>query len=142
MVKVELKWAVAAELIAHDPVLAAAPVTRYLTKEIVAGAALRRFNDKAVLMQQGEAGHSLFLVMAGDVRLFARRDHDSAELGVAHRGAIFGEAEALEGKGGRRRWPWRTGRSTCSRLSGRLLPSRATCRARWLRCCARRTRIV
>ncbi len=105
IVKVELKRADAAELIASNLALSGAPLVKALgaaSKRVLTNAVIRRFSDKAVLMQQGEAGLSLFFVLAGDVRLFARRDTDSAELGVVHAGAVLGEAEVLAGEGGRR----------------------------------------
>jgi CRP-like cAMP-binding protein len=60
---------------------------------------LRRFTDKMVLLQQGEAGDSLFIVVAGDVRLFARKDRDSAEVGHAHKTEVLGEGEVVDGRG-------------------------------------------
>ena len=69
---------------------------------MLCNAVIRRYPDKVVLMQQGEEGLSLFFVMSGDVRLFARRDTDSAELGVVHSGEVLGEGEVLAGEGGRR----------------------------------------
>ncbi len=99
VVKVELKRADAAELIAQDPVLSSAPIARLLSAAVIGKGTLRRFPDKVVLMQQGDAGHSLFLVMKGGVRLFARRDRDSAELGIAHPGEVLGEGEVLDGQG-------------------------------------------
>lgn len=105
VVKVELKRADAVELIASKPELSGAPLMKALgpgAKELLASAVLRRFPDKVVLMQQGEEGVSLFFVLAGDVRLFARRDTDSAELGVVHQGEVLGEVEVLSGEGKRR----------------------------------------
>jgi CRP-like cAMP-binding protein len=105
VVKVELKRADAAELIASHPELAGSPLMKALAAARLAlppGAVIRRFPDKVVLMQQGDAGQSLFFVLSGDVRLFARRDTDSAELGVAHAGEVLGESEVLLGEGGRR----------------------------------------
>jgi CRP-like cAMP-binding protein len=105
VVKVELKRADAAELIASRPELSGAPLMKAFgasAPAMLARSVIRRFPDKVVLMQQGEEGVSLFFVMAGDVRLFARRDTDSAELGVAHAGEVLGEGEVLAGEGGRR----------------------------------------
>lgn len=105
VVKVELKRADAAELVASNPGLSGAPLVKALgarSKVVLTGAVIRRFPDKAVLMQQGEPGRSLFFVLAGDARLFARRDADSAELGVVHAGDVLGEGEVLAGDGGRR----------------------------------------
>jgi CRP-like cAMP-binding protein len=101
VVKVKLERANAAELIAADPRLAGAPLMKALgapAKALVSGAVMRRFQDKAVLMQQGDSGRTLLFVLAGDVRLFARRDTDSVELGVAHPGDVLGECEVLSGE--------------------------------------------
>jgi CRP-like cAMP-binding protein len=99
-VKVELKKADPAEVVASRRELMATPFLRALgaqaTPTLQQGT-LRRYPDKAVLMQQNEEGQSLFFVLNGDVRLFARRDKDSAELGVAHAGEVLGEAEVLSG---------------------------------------------
>ncbi|MDP1829883.1 MAG: cyclic nucleotide-binding domain-containing protein [Archangium sp.] len=105
VVKVELKRADAAELIASKVELSGAPLVKALAgamSTLLPRSTLRRYPDKVVLMQQGEEGDSLFFVMAGDVRLFARRDKDSAELGVVHLGGVLGESEVLAGEGGRR----------------------------------------
>ena len=105
VVKVELKRADAAELVAANPVLSSSPLMKALgpaRATVLAGSVLRRYQDKLVLTQQGEEGTSLFFVMKGDVRIFARRDSDSAELGVVHAGEVLGEGEVLAGEGGRR----------------------------------------
>lgn len=105
VLKVELKRACAAELVAGAPALASAPLIKALGAAgpaVLTNAKVRRYPDKVVLMQQGDFGSSLFFVLAGDVRLFARRDTDSAELGVVHQGGVLGEAEVLAGEGGRR----------------------------------------
>jgi CRP-like cAMP-binding protein len=101
VVKLELKRADLGELLSADPVLAVAPLVKLLTPAILAKATMRRFPDKGLIVQQGQPGESLFFVMKGDVRLFARRDSDSAELGIAHRGEFFGEGELLDGKNAR-----------------------------------------
>lgn len=101
VVKVELKRMSVSELVSGDAVLASAPVVKLLGVPLLAKGTLRRYPDKVVLMQQGEEGDSLFVVMAGDVRLFARRDRDSVELGLVHRGDVIGAGEARTG-GGRR----------------------------------------
>lgn len=100
VVKLELKKAEPAELIAADPVLAGSPLVKALgatLQRVSAKAVIRRFPDKVVLMQQGDAGQSLFFVLKGDVRLFARKAADAVELGVAHRGEVLGEGEVLDG---------------------------------------------
>lgn len=105
VVRVELKRADPAELVAGRPELAGAPLVKALgaaASALLKQAVIRRFPDKVVLMQQGEEGQSLFFVMSGDVRVFARRDADSAELGVVKTGEVLGEGEVLAGAGGRR----------------------------------------
>jgi CRP-like cAMP-binding protein len=105
VVKVELKRANASELVASNPGLSGSPLMKALGavgQALLSDAVMRRYADKAVLMQQGEAGGSLLFVLAGDVRLFARRDTDSAELGVAHAGDVLGEGEVLLGERARR----------------------------------------
>ncbi len=105
VLKVELKRANAAELVASKPELSGSPLIKALGANCpttLSGAVIRRFPDKVVLMQQGESGGSLFFVLSGDVRLFARRDTDSAELGVVKTGDVLGESEVLAGQGGRR----------------------------------------
>lgn len=103
VIKVELKRADPAEVILSRRELAAAPLIRALgstAAAVLTQGTLRRFADKAVLVQQGHEGGSLFFVLTGDVRLFARRDRDNAELGVAHPGEVVGEGEVLAGSGG------------------------------------------
>lgn len=105
VVKVALKRADPAELVLSRKELAAAPLVRALgaaAAAVLRQGTLRRLPDRGVVTQQGELGDSLFFVLAGDVRLFARRDRDNAELGVAHPGELFGEGELLAGAGGRR----------------------------------------
>lgn len=97
VVKVALQRADVAALLKADPELATAPVVRalLLRPEVFAVAVLRRFQDGAVLWQQGDEGQSLGLVMNGHAHLTARRDTDRAELGVAGKGDVVGESEVL-----------------------------------------------
>ncbi|MFO0597058.1 MAG: cyclic nucleotide-binding domain-containing protein [Myxococcaceae bacterium] len=95
--KVDLKRLDLAEVVMKDPVIAAAPIVKLLGRAPFSQSRLRRFSDKAVLMQQHDPGDSLFLVMAGEVRLLARKDKDTAELGTVHRGEVLGEGEAMHG---------------------------------------------
>lgn len=94
--KVELKRADPAEVILKDSYLASTPAVKALGSAVSKGT-LKRIADKVVVLQQGEPGTSLFFVIAGEVRLFARKDRDSAELGVARRGEVLGEGEVLDG---------------------------------------------
>ena len=56
---------------------------------------LRRFQDGAVIWQQGDEGQSLGLVMKGHAQLAARRDTDRADLGAVGKGDVVGESEVL-----------------------------------------------
>ncbi|MFZ5441931.1 MAG: Crp/Fnr family transcriptional regulator [Myxococcota bacterium] len=97
VLKVELKRVTVPELVSADPVLAASPAVKLLGVPLLSQGTLRRFADRSVLMQQGEEGDSLFVVLVGEVRVLARRDHDSVELGVAQRGDVVGVSEARAG---------------------------------------------
>ncbi|MFT3707302.1 MAG: cyclic nucleotide-binding domain-containing protein [Archangium sp.] len=101
-VKIELKRAEIGDLLAKDAALASAPVVKLLGVPTLSKGQLRRFPDQAVLFQQGDAGDSLFIVISGEVRLFARKDRDSVELGHVHKGEVFAEGSVLEG-GGRKK---------------------------------------
>lgn len=60
----------------------------------------RRYPDKVVLFQAGDSGSSLFFVLSGEVRLFAKTAQGAAvELPAAKAGDVVGEAEVLEGTG-------------------------------------------
>lgn len=105
VVKVELKRADAYELIRHDQVLAASKVVTALgasLQAVLAKAVVRRYPDKVVIFQQGEAGSGLLLVLQGDVRLFARKQTDAVELGLVRKGEVLGEGEVLSGEATRR----------------------------------------
>lgn len=95
--KVELKRAEVSDVLARDAVFASAPVVKLIGAATLGKGRLRRFSDKAVLFQQGEAGDSLMIVVAGEVRIFSRKDRDSVELGVVHKAEVLGEGSVLEG---------------------------------------------
>jgi CRP-like cAMP-binding protein len=99
--KVELKRADPFELVFKDSYLASTPAVKALGQTVSKGT-LKRIADKAVALQQGDSGNSLFLILSGEVRLFARKDRDSAELGLARRGELLGEGEVLEGSATRK----------------------------------------
>lgn len=104
VVKVALKRADVTELITKDSLLAGAAVVKLLggpASDVLRGGVLRRFPDKGVLFQQGELGQSVFFVIAGEVRIFARRDHELVDLGLAPRGATVGEREVMDDAGPR-----------------------------------------
>jgi len=100
VVKVELKRADAYELIHGDKLLSASRLVKALganLKAALANASVRRYPDKVVIFQQGDSGTGLYLVLSGDVRLFARKQSDAVELGMVHRGDVLGEGEVLSG---------------------------------------------
>jgi CRP-like cAMP-binding protein len=59
----------------------------------------RRYPDKVVLFQAGDSGSSLFFVLSGEVRLFAKTAQGAVELPAAKAGDVVGEAEVLDGTG-------------------------------------------
>lgn len=105
VVKVQLRRADAHELIRADKVLTASPVVVALgaaLQGVLAKAVVRRYPDKVVIFQQGDPGSGLLLVLQGDVRLFARKEADTVELGTVHKGEVLGESEVLSGEPVRR----------------------------------------
>jgi CRP-like cAMP-binding protein len=104
VLKVELQKADVAGRVASDVVLQRAELVAVMGPrfgEVVRTGSARRAADRAVLFQQGDAGDALVFLLSGDVRLVARRDTDTVELGLAHRGDVVGEWEVLEGHGPR-----------------------------------------
>jgi CRP-like cAMP-binding protein len=104
VLKVELQKADVAGRVASDVVLQGCEFAKVLGAGLVAvlkAGSARRAADRAVLFQQGDAGDALLFILSGDVRLFARKDTDTVELGLAHRGDVVGEFEVLEGHGPR-----------------------------------------
>ncbi|MGV3623425.1 MAG: cyclic nucleotide-binding domain-containing protein [Archangium sp.] len=95
VVRVELKRANAAEVVASDVELRELPVVKALGAGRLAEAVLRRFAPQSVLWQQGDEGQSLLLVVAGAARVLARRDKDNAEIATARKGEVLGESEWL-----------------------------------------------
>ncbi len=101
VVKLALKRADTCELVRTDEVLKAAPFVKALGAKadaVLTIGVARRYPDRAVLFQQGDAGNSLFFVLRGEVRLSARKGADMVELGAARRGEVFGEGELLTGE--------------------------------------------
>ncbi len=104
VVRVELKRADAAELLATDLELKDSALVRALLSMPAAlkSAVLRRYVTQTVLWQQGDEGQSLGLVVGGGARVIARRDTDNAELGTVRKGDVLGESEVLLGSTKRR----------------------------------------
>jgi len=102
VVKVDVRGADPSELVARDPRLARSGFVRALGEDSASVLKLglaRRYTDTVVLFQQGDAGNSLFFVLRGELRLFARKEHDVVEIGTAGPGDFVGEAEFLAGAG-------------------------------------------
>ena len=104
MVRIELKRADGAQLVRENAVLKASELVTALgarADEVLRGGTPLRFAAKTSLFQQGQAGHSVFFVIRGDVRLAARNEggDDSFDLGLVHPGEFVGEAEVLTGGG-------------------------------------------
>ena len=98
MVKVALKRADLSDLIVSDEGLRATPFIKALgglAESVLKQGTARRYPNRAVLFQQGDAGTSLFFVLKGEVRLSGRKGTESVELGTAVRGDVFGEGEVL-----------------------------------------------
>jgi CRP-like cAMP-binding protein len=105
VVRVELKRADASDLVRGDQLLAACDLAVALQgrlSEVLSQAVVRRYPDRTVVFQQNESGNSLFLVLAGEVRLVGRKQADGVELGLAGKGQVLGEGEALDGAATRR----------------------------------------
>jgi CRP/FNR family transcriptional regulator, cyclic AMP receptor protein len=97
--KIGLKRADVFELVQADALLKTAPLVKALgakAAEVLRQGVARRFPASALVFQQGEAGDSLFLVLRGQVRVFARPGTDTVELAQVAKGEVFGEREILE----------------------------------------------
>lgn len=104
VVKVELLRPDVTGRVETDPVLSGTTLVKTLGprwRDVLKQGHAKRAIDRAVLFQQGDPGTSLLFVLSGHVRLFARKDADTVELGLAHVGDVVGEGEALSGKGPR-----------------------------------------
>jgi CRP-like cAMP-binding protein len=104
IVKLRIERADVAQLVGLDPLLKGAPLLKALGPG--ADAVLKRgvglrYPHGVVLFQQGEPGHSLYFVLKGEVRLYARAGTEAMELGHAPRAEVVGEAEVLAGPGPR-----------------------------------------
>lgn len=103
-VKIELVRADVTGRVEKDPLLGGSRLVTTLGprwRDVLKQGQAKRAGDRAVIFQQGDQGASLQLILTGNVRLFARKDADTVEIGLAHAGDVIGEAEALTGKGAR-----------------------------------------
>jgi CRP-like cAMP-binding protein len=67
-----------------------------LAAQLLAAGVGRRFKDRSAVFRAGEQGESLFLIVRGQARLVCTSDKEELEIGVAHKGELLGEGEALE----------------------------------------------
>lgn len=104
VLRVDLKRADAAELVLQDVELKDCAFVRALgarALDVLKQGVARRYHDRVVVFHTGDEGGSLFFVINGEVRLFARREADGVELKPVRRGGVLGEAEVL-GAGSKR----------------------------------------
>lgn len=99
--RVELKRLALADLCAGDELLRGSPLLRALPPEalapLLAAAVVRRVAPDGRVFRQGEAGRSLYFVLAGEARLLTEQDGLTVELGVVRKGELFGEGGLATG---------------------------------------------
>ncbi len=97
--KIELQRADVVGWIERDRVLVGCELIRLLGpawRTVVSQGRAKRAPDRAVVFQQGDPTDSVCLVLSGAIRIVARRDSDSVELGTVHPGELFGCGEAAK----------------------------------------------
>jgi CRP-like cAMP-binding protein len=98
-VRVGLKRVALAELVDEDDVLSQAGllsgVPREASLSFLAAGVVKRYGDGASLMREAEPSTALVLILRGEARLVARHGAGLVELGIAHKGDVLGEGEAL-----------------------------------------------
>jgi CRP-like cAMP-binding protein len=81
-----------------DALLRQAPLVRAMGDQALAvlrrGIGLR-YLDQVPVFQEADAGSSLYLVLKGEARLFARSGTELVQVGAAAKGEVFGEDEIL-----------------------------------------------
>lgn len=98
VLRLDLKRADVAELVLQDIELKDCPFVRALGPaaiDILKQGVARRYHDRVVVFHTGDEGGSLFFVLNGEVRLFARKEADGVELKPVRRGGVLGETEVL-----------------------------------------------
>jgi len=65
---------------------------------VIQGLKLLSFDKGKVIIKQGEKGDSLYMLTAGSVRAFIRKDGKQVKVGDLEEGAFFGEVSILTGK--------------------------------------------
>ncbi len=95
--RIGLKRMGVTEFVLRDAVLRGSGLLKGLdnpvAEQLLAQAVGRRFQDGAILFQQGESGQSLFLVLAGEACIQAVRGGQSVEVATVRKGDVLGEAE-------------------------------------------------
>lgn len=51
----------------------------------------RRYLDKTIIFEEGDAGNSMYIVNTGSVRIYRRREGQNIEFGTIKPGEFFGE---------------------------------------------------
>jgi len=65
---------------------------------VIAGLKLLTFERGNVILREGEPGHSLYMLTAGTVKAFVKRDGKQVPIAELEEGAFFGEGSILTGK--------------------------------------------
>src|SRR5262249_20046484 len=65
---------------------------------VIQGLKLLSFEKGKVIIRQGDKGDSLYMLTAGSVRAFVKKDGKQEKLGDLEEGAFFGEVSILTGK--------------------------------------------
>jgi len=65
---------------------------------VIQGLKLMTFERGKVILKQGDKGDSLYMLTAGSVRVFMKKDGKQVKLGDLEEGAFFGEVSILTGK--------------------------------------------
>lgn len=100
--RLELQRADVVGRVERDPLLAGSEFVQCLGtswREVLKTGRAKRAGANAVIFQQGDAGDAVSFLLSGSVRLFARRDADTVELGTAQSSELIGEGDA-----GQPRW--------------------------------------
>jgi cAMP-dependent protein kinase regulator len=65
---------------------------------VIAGLKLLTFERGNVILREGEPGNSLYMLTAGTVKAFVKRDGKQVPIAELEEGAFFGEVSILTGK--------------------------------------------
>ncbi len=98
VLKVEVRRADVVQLVMDDELLRRSALVRAMAddaKAVLKMGTGRRYRNQATVFAQADPGASLFLVLNGEARLFARNGADTVELGAAGKGDVFGEDGVL-----------------------------------------------